>query len=157
MDFLASRNAHLLTGRPIFDASLLVDGDNAVDFRNRIGRTFANTGLVVDTTRLAYLHGHLGSILRTTRDINPGVLGEQVDDLLGTGLHASPASHTFLRINDRKGIDHGDSIEVAGTGAFPESHATILASHGAGKSQFSTRARAIAHIVIFFVDSSRDP
>jgi hypothetical protein len=126
-NFFASRNAGFLAGGPVFNAFFLVDGHHTIFDGNSLSRAFSDAALICNTACLTDGLGNLAGILGAARFKDPGILGQQVDNPLGTGLDTGPTGHTFFGINDREIVDHGDGVKATSPRALAKTDAPILA------------------------------
>jgi hypothetical protein len=132
----------------------MIDSHHPINFRYRLCRTLFDAQLVVDATNLAHSHGRFCRILSVTRDYDPSLFGNELNNPLGTRVDTIAASHAFYGINHWEAINHGDSTKLTCLGTISKANATVLAVQGACKGQGGTSARSVADIAVLFVNLS---
>jgi hypothetical protein len=104
--------------RPIFNALLLINDHHIAFHTDRLRRADLNAHFTGNATNFAQTLHLFPRILSTTRDPNPGVARDELNNFLRTGPYACTATHTSYRVYHREIINHGDGTEGASLRTF---------------------------------------
>jgi hypothetical protein len=138
--------------RPILNALLLINDHHIAFHADRLCRADLNAHLTSNATNFAQTLHLFPRILSTTRDPNPGVARDELNNCLWTGPYACTATHTSHWIYHREIINHGDGIEGANLSTLAEAHTGISTPHGTTKSEISSCAGTMSDIIVFLLD-----
>lgn len=84
-----------------------------------------------DTTHLAFCLHVLALIMGSALYQVLRIVGNQLDQVSGTGSHALSAGHTFLLIHLGDAVDHMDGVKLAGGHTAAVAHTAVAAGLGA--------------------------